>query len=248
MDRVSLGQYIREVRRQSGLSAKGLAQAIARSETWLYRVEHGQRAEPLDGDLQAIARACYLNQIERHYLYLLAGRIPPVEKIVDPGIREYLEAFGGPAAWIDGFGSSLYNQRFRGLFRGVGGWQNIVHWLYRSPDAPRIVRNWREIALWWAGVGRLYLALSGNDPTIQAAIDLVRDDNDFHDHWRDRTRLKDPSHALWYVIDSETGAELEIDMRLWTHPTGCGGLLAGLVRVEEFHTATGVRHAPTERV
>ena len=230
MNRVSLGQYIREIRRQSGLSTKDLAQSIARSETWLYRLEHGQRAEPLDVDLAAIAIACNLNPIEKHYLYLLAGRIPPSEKVADPGFREYLESFGGPAAWIDGYGASVYNRRFCSLFKGVESWHDVVNWHFGCPEARRILLNWDEIAGWWAGVARLYLAGSGNDPLIHESLGLLLENDDFRKHWAHPGVLRDPSHRLWYVVDADRGAELEIDMRLWKHPAGSGGLLAGFVR------------------
>lgn len=224
----SLGRFVRAVRKRAGLTANQLADTISRSSTWLYRLEHDERADPQATDLDSIAAACSLSTYEQRYLYLLADKVPPAVGLADNTMARYLETFGGPSAWIDGKGSSIYNSEFRRLFIGAENYRDIVHWHFESPDAKRILQNWDEIAAWWVGVARHYLAYGGSE-ALTNSLQATMESDEFRTRWQQQTIPRDPASLIWFVNDLETSKLLIIDQRLWIQPYRNGVLVGGAV-------------------
>lgn len=229
-DRVeeSLGPFVRAVRRRTRLSVNQLAEKMERSPTWLYRLETNDRADPQTNDLDAIAAACNLSTYETRYLYLLADKVPPAVGLSDTSMADYLEFFGGPALWIDGNGTSLYNAEFRRIFKGIDDYRDIVHWHYSSPDAKRVIQNWEQIAGWWVGVARHYLAYGGSTDIISSVKETMQTDA-FRQHWQQQTIPQDPATQIWFVNDIDNLATLTIEVRLWIQPYRNGVLLTGAI-------------------
>ena len=202
---------------------------MERSPTWLYRLETNDRADPQPVDLDAISTACNLSTYETRYLYLLADKVPPAVGLADTSMAEYLEFFGGPALWIDGNGSSLYNNEFRRLFKGIDHYRDIVHWHYGCPEAKRLIQNWEEVAGWWVGVARHYMAYGGSAELIDSVKATMQTDA-FRQHWQKQTIPQDPSSQVWFVNDIDNLTTLTIDVRLSIQPYRNGVLLTGAPR------------------
>lgn len=225
-----LGDFVRAARQRVNLSARELAEKINHSATWVYRIENGDRSDPHQSDLAAIAGACNLTPWETRYLYLLADAWPPAEGFGDQPLGEYLERIEQPTAWIAHGGQSYFNAEFRRLFRDVEDYRDMTHWHYAHPDARRIVINWEEIADWWVATGKLRMAADRNNPAITNSLDANLAAPDFRARWERQVIPLDPSNRIWHIRDSDTGELLALDMRLWRHPYRTGAMLAGFVR------------------
>ena len=231
VDRAGLGEFVRAARSRAGLGAAELAQAIARSQTWLYRLEHGERSDPMDVDLDNIAKACGLSTWEHQYLFLLAARWPTVELLDSQPVVAYLDRIPQPTAWITNDEDSHYNAAFLRLFKDADQFRDMVHWQYGHPDAQRILVNWSEIADWWVSTGRTRILVDRHNPAYLKAVELnLKHYPDFRKRWDSQVIPLDPSSRTWFVNDLDRGDQLAIDMRAWRHPYRSGIMLTGFLR------------------
>lgn len=71
---ITFGQYLRELRKDQGISQRDLAAHVGVDFTYLSKIESGQMSPPGKTVITRIARA--LNTDEEHLVHL-AGKIPP---------------------------------------------------------------------------------------------------------------------------------------------------------------------------
>ena len=229
MTRPQLGEFVRAARTRAGLSGSDLAAKIARSTTWLYRLESGDRSDPQPADLNEISTACHLTPWEQRYFYLLAGYPPPIDQFGTKPF-EYLDLFETPLAWVAGWtADSHFNPEFRRLFKGCDEHALFAQWLFGEAESKRILLNRDAVLDWWVAVGRQVVAQNTYDMGLKGATNLALEIPEYRRRWDQQVIPQDPSGRIWRVYDIDNDVELRLDVRQWRHPYRSGIMLAGFV-------------------
>ncbi len=142
-------------RRTPGLRREEVAEACGASVTWIAWLEQGREVSASPRLLARLATALRLGLAERAYLFELAGkRDPQAPAVGDDALpAEALrlpERMTIPAYVLDGqWTARAWNREAAELFVG---WldgdhdRNLMRFIFRSPEAPRLIDGWRRRA------------------------------------------------------------------------------------------------------
>lgn len=144
-------------RRTAGLRREELAQLCGVSPTWLTWLEQGRPVSASAKLLAVLADVLRLTPAERHYLFSLAEKHDPhadaQQSEASTDLAAMVNAIRTPAYVLDREWNALaWNRAARLLF---AGWldqrdgaspPNLLHFMFLSPAAPQLIRDWPDRA------------------------------------------------------------------------------------------------------
>ncbi|MGA0602504.1 helix-turn-helix transcriptional regulator [Caulobacter sp. KR2-114] len=183
-------------RRTPGLKREELAERAGISATWVTWIEQGRAVQASAHALDRLAQALALSPAERAYLFELAGRrdpeapdpAPPAE--TPAALRAAVQALAHPAYGLDRlWNACCWNAAAERLFAGwlgPGGERNQLRYLFLSPEAGRLLPDWRERARRVAAEFRADFGRSLGDPQVRALVEgLAAESRAFAEAWSD---------------------------------------------------------------
>jgi transcriptional regulator with XRE-family HTH domain len=213
----TLGRYIWATRDERRFTRRELAEAIRVSESYIVKLEHGQKSSPGSRILDALADVLSLNEDERHHLYNLAGveRIMPAPTVdelraaltpnqrrtmanLEPNLVAYYDMRWNLLAHNDS-----HNHAFPGL-RDVG---NLLHWLF-TEQARHIVLHWEHETAIRLAYLRGRLATSSDPGWAEELFEVLERYPDFRRLWRREYHVLyggSASDPLVWLRDPDTG-------------------------------------------
>ena len=185
-------------RRTPGLRREEAAQLSGVSATWYTWLEQGRDVAASPEALGRVARALQLSRAERAYLFNLAGRRDPTAADADApeapaGLAEAVARFDGPAYGLDRcWSAACWNRAAERLFAGwLGGAErNLLRYLFRVPEARRLVVGWEDRARRVVAEFRAGFSRSLNDPQMRRLVaELRAGDPEFARLWDEQAVL-----------------------------------------------------------
>ena len=169
-------------RRTPGLRREEAAQRAGVSVTWYTWLEQGRAVSASPQALARLAAALDLSRAERAYLFELAGRRDPDSKAAaggdaPPALAAAVAAFSGPAYGLDRcWTAACWNRAAERLFAGwLGGAErNLLRYLFRAPEARRLVVGWEDRARRVVAEFRADFSRSLNDPQMRRLVAELR--------------------------------------------------------------------------
>jgi transcriptional regulator with XRE-family HTH domain len=184
-------------RRTPGLRREEAAQLAGVSATWFTWLEQGRDVAASPEALARLAGALQLSRAERAYLFNLAGRRDPAAPDAaipeaPPGLAEAVARFDGPAYALDRCWNAVcWNPAAGRLFAGwLGGPErNLLRYLFRAPEARRLVVDWTERAQRVLAEFRADFSRSLNDPQMRSLVEELRAEPLFARLWDEQAVL-----------------------------------------------------------
>lgn len=212
-----------------GLTRRELASLSGVSESFIEKVERGGRrmtAHKLDRLLKALRAS----PDELVHAYRLAGLAPNVALTegvsMPPGTALYLDALDpNPAAYMDLAWTILYaNPAFKSLFTNVEQWGNLMVWLFRCPEARRLLGEWDVEAHAMVRWSRELRALTSVRPMYDAPLSQLEDCDEFSDMWDAAAAdTGNRGRALQRIVDRRGGQKREYLGQWWSPPDMSAG-------------------------
>lgn len=139
------------LRRSSIVSQERIANESGYSLAWYRRLERGERWRYSDSMLNSVSTVLSLSPSEKTLLFLHAvGREPPERPPAaanDPHdeLQEILEATSFPAFVLsDIWQVQAFNPPMRQWFPSIRRDINLMHWMFGSAEARKLLHRWRE--------------------------------------------------------------------------------------------------------
>lgn len=178
-------------RRTPGLRREEAALLSGVSATWYTWLEQGRDVSASPEALARVAESLQLTRAERAYLFELAGRRDPAAPVAaadaPPGLAEAVARFDGPAYGLDRCWNAVcWNPAAERLFEGwlKGAERNLIRWLFRDPDARRLIRDWPDRARRVLAEFRGDFSRSLIDPQMRRLVETLRgEDATFAAFW-----------------------------------------------------------------
>lgn len=189
-------------RRTPGLRREEVAQISGLSATWITWLEQGRDVSASPQALAALAGALQLTPAERGYLFELSGRRDPAAPApagddgmdAPPALAEAVAAMAVPAYVLDRtWNARVWNDAAAGLFIGwldrafekKGADRNLLHYVFLSKTARRIIPDWEDRARRVLAEFRAETSRHLDDPAIAALIrQLTAQSPPFARAWR----------------------------------------------------------------
>ena len=186
-------------RRTPGLRREEIAAACGASLTWIAWLEQGREVSPSAPLLARLAAALRLAPAERVYLFELAGKRDP--EAPAGGEDDWPDALLGlpqrmtiPAYLLDArWTARAWNRAAAELFVG---WldgdndRNLLRFIFCSPQAPRLIEDWRDRARRVVAEFRADFSRRLRDRDMGALIDELSAASDaFARLWREQAVL-----------------------------------------------------------
>lgn len=208
----TLSGFLRAARAARGLTRERLARSAAVSSSYLAQLEAGEKTNPSDSTLRALASVLELDTDELRHLFNLA-KAPYVSQpesndiTVSPTLRMLLDHLEPHrAALLDERWNVLAaNKSYLAAFPGIEDAPNVMRWLFASPGAKAAIVDWETEAAHTVHWLRGYIG-AGTDAEWGAAVvaDLA-DNADFRRIWADEVVSFERPEPYVHLRDVDTG-------------------------------------------
>lgn len=182
-------------RRTPGLRREELADAAGLGVTWITWLEQGREVKASVAALSRLAEALQLSVAERASLFDLAGKKDPEfrsENVDDllPSLAELPRLMSAPAYLLDHtWTARAWNQAAADLFVGwldeVSENRNLLHYVFLSPIAKKLIADWEIRAQRLVAEFRADFNRRPGDAAMKAFVDLLCKDSElFVRYWQ----------------------------------------------------------------
>lgn len=229
----SLGDFLRRLRDDRGLSREGLARSAGVSASYISHLEVGLRDHPTRPVVEALIgrldREHPLTEEERRYVFDLAGlrdlTVPTVEELrtgITPELQHRIDRCApDPAGYFDSRWNILaLNTAATSALPGLAERGHVLHWLFADPRAAAALLDRERVAALCVASLRTRIAWFGE---TDWAADLLEDLDrypEFRHLWTEGQVFYASERPTLHLRDLPSPNQYHLDLQLYEVDTG----------------------------
>jgi hypothetical protein len=236
IERPSLGEYLRYLRRASPaagtgrLSREWVAANARISISYLIRMEQGSAENPSAECLSRLADTFELSPIQVQHLHDLAKHGPAAPgggktcpSVITDVMREHIDNLSPHlCGFVNERWDVLYaNSKYSRIYRSIADIGNVLKWFFYIPESREIMVEWEPEARLTVAWFRALMVRSRDSSEFDELLDDLAADADFREMWNTREILMGRHSPYMKVRDLDSGQEvcLLAQVYAWPDPT-----------------------------
>lgn len=229
----SLGEFLRRLRDERGLSREGLARSAGVSASYISHLEVGLRDHPTRPVVEALIgrldREHALTEEERRYVFDLAGlrdiTVPSLAHLrsaITPDLLHRIDRCApDPAGYFDSRWNILaLNTAATSALPGLAERGNVLHWLFADPRSSEALLNRDQVALLCVAALRTRIAWFGESDWAAELLEEHHRFPEFRRLWTEGQVFYASERPALHLRDPDSAAEYRLDVQLYEVDTG----------------------------